>query len=572
MKRIVLSIALSCLSFASLLGQTTHTAASVAESAVKAAYDLCSDGDTLRIPAGSASWTSGLMQTMTKDIIIQGAGKDLTTITANFEPIISCANNVRMRICDVGFVQTASTSTSFILKLRGANNWVVRCKFLATAVKATAVHPSGGSGNPQATGLVADSILYDTRSNVQGDLNNSTSHFGRREWANTDHTAEIGSAETMVFERNVLTLSGAVTPGMNQNDHENGGHSVIRFNTYYDSTIFGHGTKNVEDADTSSQRGTKFIEAYFNTFVFSVISGYRDPAIWQRGGRLIAFNNSVSGIYANAAVVQLGQEDLFKPDHYGQHPLDGNQAITNGTGTHNGGNNASVLTFPSNGYGTDVLVGITVYNLTDGSKGTITDSTSTSITATLAGGTDNDWDTGDNFKISAGYPQRDQIGTGTDEFLWLDGGPYPAQAVAPSLQWSNTLDGSPVSFTIADTLLDSTGNAYLVEENRDYHNHGAGSYSGSVGIKSGTRAAMDAITPAITGVYFWVTDEGSWNTLLPANTSGRLYRWSGSAWVLYYTPLTYPHPLMAEVPPEPSGATPPRYIPPSVRGVGARRR
>ena len=37
----------------------THTAASVAESAVQTAYDACSDGDTLSIPAGSAAWTRG---------------------------------------------------------------------------------------------------------------------------------------------------------------------------------------------------------------------------------------------------------------------------------------------------------------------------------------------------------------------------------------------------------------------------------------------------------------------------------------------------------------------------------
>jgi len=60
---------------------------------------------------------------------------------------------------------------------------------------------------------------------------------------------------------------------------------------------------------------------------------------------------------------------------------------------------------------------------------------------------------------------------------------------------------------------------------------------------------MLAIIPTKPGVGYWVTDEGSWNITLPANTSGQLYTWNGSAWVLKYTPYTYPHPLRKPVGP-----------------------
>ena len=43
-----------------------------------------------------------------------------------------------------------------------------------------------------------------------------------------------------------------------------------------------------------------------------------------------------------------------------------------------------------------------------------------------------------------------------------------------------------------------------------------------------------------------MTDEGSWNSTLPANTSGQLYTGNGSAWGLKYSPYTYPHPLRKE--------------------------
>jgi len=69
-------------------------------------------------------------------------------------------------------------------------------------------------------------------------------------------------------------------------------------------------------------------------------------------------------------------------------------------GTHDGGNDAATLTDSSESWPTNSLVGAIIVNSTDGSSGTITANTGTTITATLAGGTDNDWDTGDAFYIS----------------------------------------------------------------------------------------------------------------------------------------------------------------------------
>lgn len=72
------------------------------------------------------------------------------------------------------------------------------------------------------------------------------------------------------------------------------------------------------------------------------------------------------------------------------------------TGTHTGSNNAATLTYSSGTWTTNALVGLLIENTTDGSTGTITANTATTVTATLSGGTDNDWDTGDAFKIYTG--------------------------------------------------------------------------------------------------------------------------------------------------------------------------
>ncbi len=70
------------------------------------------------------------------------------------------------------------------------------------------------------------------------------------------------------------------------------------------------------------------------------------------------------------------------------------------TGTHDGGNNAAVLSDSTASWAVNDLVGRIVSNTTDGSEGIITANTATTVTATLAGGGDNDWDTSDAYAIS----------------------------------------------------------------------------------------------------------------------------------------------------------------------------
>lgn len=62
---------------------------------------------------------------------------------------------------------------------------------------------------------------------------------------------------------------------------------------------------------------------------------------------------------------------------------------------HDGLANAAALTDSTQTLTADQLIGQFVANYTDGSIGEISDNTATVVTATLAGGTDNDWDIDD---------------------------------------------------------------------------------------------------------------------------------------------------------------------------------
>jgi hypothetical protein len=69
-------------------------------------------------------------------------------------------------------------------------------------------------------------------------------------------------------------------------------------------------------------------------------------------------------------------------------------------GSHTGSGNASVLLDSNAFYLVEQLVGCNIYNVTDGSSGLITGNTNQTVTATLTGGTDNDWDNGDSYVIT----------------------------------------------------------------------------------------------------------------------------------------------------------------------------
>jgi len=70
------------------------------------------------------------------------------------------------------------------------------------------------------------------------------------------------------------------------------------------------------------------------------------------------------------------------------------------SGRQDGGNNKAILTDSTQAWTVDALIGMQVFNQTDGSSAFITDNDATTVTATLAGGTDSDWDDNDVYEIN----------------------------------------------------------------------------------------------------------------------------------------------------------------------------
>jgi len=142
-----------------------------------------------------------------------------------------------------------------------------------------------------------------------------------------------------------------------------------------------------------SQRSTDNIITLINNYNINDAAAEHlyDGSVIQNGGDDI-YDGIVN--FGNAGVlIQLIQNGAVLSDDFWNYSEGG---------AHTGSANAAILTDGTKTWTTDEWIGYAIYNTTDGSWGIITDNDATTITATLVGGTDNDWDVSDAYLIGKG--------------------------------------------------------------------------------------------------------------------------------------------------------------------------
>jgi hypothetical protein len=479
-------------------------------------------GDTINVSAGDGgTWTS-VIQLGSKKLTIVGAGIDSTIIAG------SSGSRV-LELGTGGSTLSDMTITNGYIYADGQDFIVGKIKFNNTeSTVYDGIQVFGIVANTHPTGVIHSCQFINTTVIVYGSYNTMDSQAAV--WA---LPYPVGDQRKMVYiEGNTFTKS--IAGVANVIDGTMSARSVFRYNTVTSSASGTNQALYIEahSVQGDANRGYQRWEYYNNVINNTEDIHYMPYRI--RAGTGVVFNNSTIGNWSTNSIGYDNVRSYESRDTAGKcdgtSRWDGNTAITNGTGTHTGSDSSTTLTDSTKSWTANTLVGYTVTNETDsglagGCYCIITANTSNTVTCTLASG---QWNSGDSYKITNGYPCRDQIGRGYDATQWENDpvGTY-TQVLMPAYSWNNT---GNFSANVAAIVINNTDDD--IQANRDFYDYKA-SFDGTSGVGRGLLSARPVT--CITGVAYFATDQG---------TLGTLYKCTATnTWTVYYTPYTCPHPL-----------------------------
>jgi hypothetical protein len=569
------------LTAASQMEGGTINAKSVSLGDVGSAIGSARDGDTVLIPAGTASWNSTL--TIAKGITLQGAGNDKTVILddvprevrsirqpsehpGNGFPGQSRTGQVRGKAGSTRGLMMVQLKPNQSFRLTGltfrygsvtakVDNALLHIKGTCPLVRVDHCHFDQLYDNPfimthgQIYGVV-DHCVFDERPRgltfqVFEDGWGGSTH-GDGSWADN---AYFGSEKFLFIEDNTFrNANGYLSVGI---DSYGGARYVARHNYLVDTPIGGHGTES-----SGRFRGVRAIEVYNNTCVWNLV----DPRGQLRSGTMLEFNNVWTGPKNPDHATTLTCYREFRPFPFwgganGNNRLDSNDPHgLYASGTHTGGNGSVMLVVANAGWTVNQWVGHSVTNTTQsvtGKTGTvfhpssyITANTSDTITFArdVSFGPNMTFNSGDGYAIYKLLIALDQPGRGKGDLL-IDSNPaatrsWPHQALEPAYAWGNTYSNL--------RQLDLKSPYPTIQENRDFYNQKT-PFDGTTGVGVGSLA--DRPRTCRPGVAYWATDQGKWDKT-HNGPDGQLYVCTApNTWSLYYKPYTYPHPFVDEWPP-----------------------
>ena len=476
------------------------TAASCALADVQAAVNSAAAGDTVNVPAGNCSWTDRL--TITKGVILHGAGIGQTVIKAETDPLLdyalinynpaSPAANEPFRLTgftlDCNFkangVKLQNYSTTKVDRVRIDHNRILNAKTKYTG-RLMFVHGA-------VYGVVDNNIFENAQISSLGASETSWNYFPR----------DFGARDTMYYEDNQYINRDTY------HDAGHGGRYALRYNDFTSSAnlfpIFDmHGNQ------LGNLHATMVGEFYGNRLEFG---NYGGDFLDQRGGQALVYNNKLTGAQGAWTRIREEYDDAIS----GGYPMH----VMNSYYWNNRSNDE--LFSPYHDVYTGTATGGTANSLEDTSK---------NFSFCTAGSTCRQY--GVKITSGAGAGQFRQVVSNT------------ATSITVAADWQvvpDTTSHYQVLYDCCDA----------VQENRDYFAY-TPSFDGTQGVGCGTLARRPATCTA--GVGYWATEQRC--DLVDTETIGRsppkpiagtLYKCiAPNSWTAYYTPYTYPHPLRAEL-------------------------
>ena len=355
-----------------------------------------------------------------------------------------------------------------------------------------------------ASGSVGNALQQDNGGSCYGD----SLGLGDQSWA---HATGLGGANFLFAENDVFNSGFS-------NDCTFGGRFVMRFSTF-NATGGNETTQTHPTGGAGRIRGCRAWEIYQNNF--NAQSGsYLNALFWISSGTGVAWGNTAPSSSGTGYKTFL---------------------LLNSMRT----NNATYpQTAPPNGWGyCGTGSGPSAWDQNLDSTGRhCMDQPGMGVGDLLSGGFTSDGSGSNNVCDTTVH------GSGSNCGGFGYGGNWVNEAVEPIYEWMDSISQVPSNPPL--NWIGSNGafvNTFV--NNADYYVwcnsaslSGCTTFNGTVGTGSGVLASRPST--CTTGVAYWATDQGSWNSS-GSGGQGVLYKCtSTNTWTLSYTPYTYPHPLV----------------------------
>jgi hypothetical protein len=291
----------------------THTAASCSRADVGTAITAASSGDTVSVPAGSATWDTNLV--ITKGLYIIGAGIGSTNITSNY-------TGSGDRLNTSGFIISYEPATPALNEPFRLSGFTFNC---AAKCYGIFLHISGATPITQVR--VDHNRVYNVSTTGDGPRHTIALHGAI--WGVADNNIfdsgyqsvdgydpewsvrnfYFGTADMWYFEDNTFIGGGS---GLCIIRSADSARWCSRYNIY-DATSCTGGLYPWHDAhgnQPSACNSVMGVEIYNNTLT---IGSYGVDIFQQRGGKSLCYNNTVNGASAVDTEVEEEYLDSLNP-------------------------------------------------------------------------------------------------------------------------------------------------------------------------------------------------------------------------------------------------------------------